>query len=150
MMGGLAAVVGMVLAQAQPQAPTPLPGWLAGCWQAGEADQWTEECWTTARARSLFGTNRAGVADRLTMWEAMQILPDADGRPVFWASPRGAARSAFPMASSGPREMVFVNPAHDYPQRIRYWRTGDVLNAEISLADGSKPMRWRFTRSKDR
>jgi len=39
---------------------------------------------------------------------------------------------------------VFENRDHDYPQRIRYWREGEVLMAEISLADGSKPMRWRY------
>ncbi|MBN2971312.1 hypothetical protein JW805_04695 [Roseomonas aeriglobus] len=138
-----------LLAQAAAQ-PTPLPNWLAGCWQSGTTAEWTEECWTTPRARSLFGTNRAGSGDTLTMWESMQILPDARGRPVFWASPRGAPRSAFPMVSSTATEIVFANAAHDYPQRIRYWREGAALNAEISLIDGSKPMRWRFVRSADR
>lgn len=84
------------------------------------------------------------------MWESMQILPDAQGRPVFWAWPRGAPRSAFPMVSSTATEIVFANAAHDYPQRIRYWREGAALNAEISLIDGGKPMRWRFERSADR
>jgi hypothetical protein len=41
-------------------------------------------------------------------------------------------------------EIIFVNPAHDYPQRIRYWQDGRRLNAEISLKDGSRAMRWLY------
>ncbi len=41
---------------------------------------------------------------------------------------------------------LFANAAHDYPQRIRYWREGETLNAEISLLDGSKAMRWQYKR----
>lgn len=52
-----------LLAQAAAQ-PTSLPNWLAGCWQSGTRAEWTEECWTTPRARSLFGTNRAGSGTR--------------------------------------------------------------------------------------
>jgi hypothetical protein len=42
--------------------------------------------------------------------------------------------------------VTFVNAVHDYPQRIRYWREGEEMFAEISLADGSKPVRWRYRR----
>ncbi|MGY4397037.1 hypothetical protein ACVWZA_002228 [Sphingomonas sp. UYAg733] len=35
--------------------------------------------------------------------------------------------------------------AHDYPQRIRYWREGKILNAKISLSYGSKRMRWSYS-----
>jgi hypothetical protein len=42
--------------------------------------------------------------------------------------------------------VTFVNAGHDYPQRIHYRATGDTLTAEISLADGSKAMRWTFNR----
>jgi hypothetical protein len=42
---------------------------------------------------------------------------------------------------------VFANPAHDYPQRIRYWLEGNALNAEISRIDGSKTVRWTYRRT---
>ena len=38
----------------------------------------------------------------------------------------------------------FANPAHDYPQRIRYWRQGKLLMAEVSKMDGSKALRWNY------
>ncbi len=42
--------------------------------------------------------------------------------------------------------LPFVNTQHDYPQRIRYWREGDDLFAEIALADRSKAMQWHYKR----
>ena len=42
--------------------------------------------------------------------------------------------------------MTFENPNHDYPQRIRYWREGELLKAEISMLDGSRANGWSFTR----
>ncbi|MEP3891714.1 MAG: DUF6265 family protein [Hellea sp.] len=35
-------------------------------------------------------------------------------------------------------EFRFENPDHDYPQVIMYTRSGDALNAYISLMDGTK------------
>ena len=44
-------------------------------------------------------------------------------------------------------EAIFVNAAHDFPQRVRYLRTTTGIDAEVSLADGSKPVRWSYRRS---
>lgn len=99
------------------------------------------------RGGVMLGAGRAGSGDRLTEWEATQIIPGADGKLVYWASPGGGARVAFAEVSRGPREIVFASAAHDYPQRIRYWREGAVLNAETSLLDGSKAMRWVYQRA---
>jgi hypothetical protein len=43
---------------------------------------------------------------------------------------------------------MFENAAHNDPQRIRYWREGDVLKAEISAIDGSmaKRCQWKMIR----
>lgn len=147
----IAAISGMmaILAVGGPAAAAPevaaLPGWMAGCWIDERADRWTEECWTTARAGSMLGAGRSGKGAALRNWEAMQILQSGDG-VAFWAAPDGAGRTRFAMISSTASEVVFANPAHDYPQRIRYWREGDMLNAETALADGSKAMRWRYRR----
>lgn len=48
------------------------------------------------------------------------------------------------LAAQAAAMVEFANPAHDYPQRIRYWREGRLLKARISLMDGSKPMEWRY------
>ena len=133
---------GIALA-AQPAAAPP--GWMAGCWISEEGDTWTEECWTASRAGSMLGSGRVGKGAALQSWETMQILGGPDG-VTYWAAPGGVGRTRFAMVSATATEVVFANPAHDYPQRIRYWRDGATLNAEVSLADGSKPMRWSFRR----
>ncbi len=130
---------------------TGAPGWMAGCWSQeslspGGASKWTEECWMAPRGGVMLGAGRAGSGDKLSEWEATQILAGRDGKLVYWASPDGGVRVAFTEASRGPMEIVFANAAHDYPQRIRYWRDGAMLNAEISLIDGSKAVRWRYKR----
>jgi hypothetical protein len=40
--------------------------------------------------------------------------------------------------------VTFLNAEHDFPQRVRYWREGRELVAEISLKDGTKAQRWRY------
>jgi len=133
------------VAAAQQAAPAKPPGWMAGCWVEQAGSRWAEECWTSPRAGMMLGSSRSGDGTALRSWEAAQILPDASGRLTFWASPNGEGRFPFPLASYTETEMIFANPAHDYPQRIRYWREGAALNAEISMMDGSKPMRWHFS-----
>lgn len=143
-MPGMTTWVAILLAKAA--APAALPEWLAGCWIDERGEAWTEECWTAPRAGTMLGAGRNGRGERLLGWEVMQIMAEPDGKPAFWGAPRGAGRTRFATASSGTSEIVFVNAAHDYPQRIRYWREGAVLHAETSLIDGGKPMRWTYRR----
>lgn len=98
------------------------------------------------RAGAMLGSGRSGRGTTLRSWEVMQILADSGGGFAFWGAPHGEWRTRFMLTSSGPLEVVFTNPAHDYPQRIRYWREGAMLNAETSLIDGGKAMRWRYRR----
>jgi hypothetical protein len=141
----LAPCGGAVTAQQPSAAPEGQPGWMTGCWIEQNGSKWAEECWTPPRAGMMLGSSRSGEGTTLRSWEAAQILPDASGTLTYWASPEGGTRVPFRLASRTATEMVFDNPGHDYPQRIRYWRDGDALNAEISLLDGSKPMRWHFS-----
>jgi hypothetical protein len=134
-------------AVARPDPTHIAPGWMAGCWEQVSGEKWTEECWMGPRGGIMLGAGRSGAGAALHEWEATQILAGTDGEIAFWASPDGGARVGFPMVSQGPKEIVFANPAHDYPQRIRYWLDGETLNAEISLMDGSKTMRWSYRRT---
>lgn len=143
----LAAIAASCAGTAQSAAPDAgAPGWMAGCWSQRKVPKWTEECWMAPRGGVMLGAGRAGAGDTLSEWEAMQIIAGTGGKLVYWASPDGGARVSFTEVSRGPTEIVFANAAHDYPQRIRYWREGETLNAEISLLDGSKAMRWQYKR----
>ena len=135
-------------AEAAASTSPPLPGFLAGCWEERREARWTEECWTAPRGGQMMGSGRSGndqdVAPKIDHWEWMRIERGADGVPVFHASPRGAPAVAFRAVAASASEIVFANPANDYPQRIRYARTAKGFEAEISLADGSKAERWTF------
>ena len=141
--------VAFVLVLALQASQPALPGWMAGCWQSSSEGSWTEECWTAPRAGIMIGSSRTGTGDKLDMWETMQIalVPEASGMG-FWAAPNGNNRTKFAMSASAEPGVTFINPQNDYPQRIRYWREGEHLLAEISLADGSKAARWRYSRQR--
>ena len=128
-------------------APAAMPAFLAGCWEERRAEgAWTEECWTSARGGLMIGSGRDGKGDAVRHWEWMRIERSADGSITFHASPKGAAPAPFKAIESDASSITFVNAAHDYPQRVSYKLTAEGLDAEISLADGSKPHRWRYRR----
>ena len=139
----------MLLAAAVADEPA-LPEWMAGCWEERQGERWTEECWTEPRAGLMLGSARSGEGERLISWEAMQIVRNQSTGSkrvpmAFWAAPNGTGRTMFTWRTGG-AGVTFHNASNDYPQRVRYWRDGDLLKAEIAMADGSKPMRWTFRR----
>lgn len=127
------------------EVPANLPGWLAGAWAMQDGDNWADEFWTPPRAGLMIGAGRAGRGERIDGFEHTRIVRMPDGELVFVAQPLGAPATYFPMVASGAQMIEFANPAHDYPQRVRYWREGRVLKARISLMDGSKATEWAFT-----
>ena len=141
----------LLLIAAEPVQVLSLPGWMAGCWQATSGEQWTEECWTRPRGGTMLGSGRSGTGGVLDSWEVMQIeMVETDDPAIdpltFYGSPQGRNRTAFAwVRNSREPGITFVNAGHDYPQRIRYWREGKDLMAEVSLSDGSKARRWRFS-----
>lgn len=134
-----------ILLLAQVTAATaPMPAFLAGCWEQRAIDRWTEECWTSPRGGLMIGSGRTGMGDKVSHWEWMRIERAADGTLTFYGSPKGAPAVAFEATTVSDKEIVFVNPGHDYPQLVRYERTAAGIDAETSLADGSRPNRWSY------
>ena len=121
-------------------------GWMAGDWVEVKDGQVTEEVWLAPRGGRLIGMGRTGKTDARGPFEYMRIEAGLDGRLTFTAQPNGAKPSGFPLETASREAISFANPAHDYPQRVRYWREGELLLAEVSLKDGSKAQRWRYQR----
>ena len=146
-------LVALVMVATATAAPTSMamPDFLAGCWEERRADQaWTEECWTSARGGLMIGSGRDGKGNAVRHWEWMRIERSADGAVVFYGSPKGAPAVPFKASASNANSIIFENAVHDYPQRVSYTLTADGLTAELSLADGSKPNRWRYRRPDNR
>ncbi len=133
-----------------PVSALELPAWLAGCWVQSEGEVWTEECWTAPRAGIMLGSSRTGEGENLQFWETMQLVLDQeieDGPVlpmVLWASPKGEQRTLFAWTPSDVPGVTFTNAENDYPQKIHYWREGDLLKAEISMLDGTNAISWTY------
>jgi ABC-type sugar transport system substrate-binding protein len=127
--------------------PLAMPAFLSGCWEQRREDaRWTEECWTDTRGGLMIGSGREGKADRVRHWEWMRIERGTDGSLTFYGSPKGAPAVGFKATEADGKSITFVNPSHDYPQRVHYLVTDTGLDAEVSLADGSKPNKWSYRR----
>jgi hypothetical protein len=126
----------------------PMPAFLSGCWEQRREDGgWTEECWTDTRGSLMIGSGREGKGDKVRHWEWMRIERGADGAVTFYGSPKGAPAVGFKATKADAKSVTFVNSNHDYPQRVRYMVTDTGLEAEVSLADGSKADRWSYRRT---
>lgn len=133
-----------VPAGAQTVANPRLPDWLAGTWLMEDGANWSDELWTDPRGGMMLGVSRSGFGPQLQGWEVVQIRQKGDGKISFFAQPQGKSPVEFPLVLISSDAIEFANPANDYPQRIRYWRQGKLLMAEMSRLDGSDVMRWNY------
>jgi hypothetical protein len=126
------------------QQPAPFPSWMAGAWALADGERWTEEFWTHPRGGMMIGASREGRGELLRTWEAIRIQRKPDGTLAYIPMPNGGAPVEFALVRQDARSIEFANPAHDFPQRIRYWREGDRLHAEIALIDGTRAVAWSY------
>lgn len=141
LLAGLALLLSMP-STAQP--PAELPAWLVGAWTETRGDAWAEEYWTPPRGGIMMGAGRNGRGETLKGWETIRIMASGPDAPVFVASAQGGTPVTFALEAVSANSISFVNSGHDYPQRIRYWREGDTMLAELSLIDGSERKQWRY------
>lgn len=119
--------------------------WLVGQWCEQTERARTCEHWAPVAKGRMAGGGTTVRHGKVAESEVTTIRFTAKGA-VYDASPDGAPTVSFAETARDDRSVTFENRAHDYPQRIRYWREGADLLAEIALADGSKPMRWHYRR----
>lgn len=152
MLGIMALTAAVPAAAVTPEPAPAMPDWMGGCW-VEQGERWTEECWMAPRGGNMLGASRSGHGERVAETENLRIdaqVPTADGKvfPMTYnAAQRSGGWTTFVWTSSDEPGITFVNPQHDYPQRIRYWREGPALLAEISLLDGTKARRWTYQRA---
>jgi hypothetical protein len=123
---------------------------LAGNWAEKKENIQTDEMWLAPKGGMMLGVNRTVLTGKKSAFEYMRI-EDRNGRPVYLASPEGRPPVEFKATESSATRLVFENLAHDYPQRVIYWREGpDVLMARIEgkVAGKERSQQWRFLRVK--
>lgn len=145
----IAAIVAMLASAGQ---EPPDLAWLEGEWcTVASAGRQTCELWGRERGGTRLGTSQTVRDGETRDFEFMRIVRSLPGehaiiRLAFVGAPGGKDPVVFAWSPSPAPGVTFFNVAHDYPQRIRYWRQGRELHAEIALADGSKPRRWIYRR----
>jgi hypothetical protein len=116
------------------QPPTPASvtalAWMAGSWSGEAIGLAMEEHWTEPAGGTMIGMHRDVKGARTVLFEFLRI-EERDGTLHYLASPKGAPPTTFPLKELGSERVVFENAAHDFPQRIIYWREGDSLHARV-------------------
>lgn len=121
--------------------------WMMGCWRT--ADGMTTETWSEGAYSHMFGHSvtleQKSNYKEVSFFEILGIMWTGYGYQLS-AYPMGKGPSNFQSYEWDPQAITFENPEHDYPQRIRYARDGDTLTGTISMADGTKPKSWVYSR----
>ena len=132
-------------AHAQPRAASL--DWLAGTWTQVKGEERVTETWIGPGNGLLVAANLTTRGTQRRTFEFLRIADTPEGFS-YYASPGGRPAVEFKVKEQGDRRVVFENAAHDFPQRILYWRDGDKLVARIEGAIGGKEKseEWRFAR----
>ena len=132
-------------AGAAPVADVQSLDWLAGDWIQQTDAGLVQESWMPPRAGIMLGMSRTTSNDHAKLFEFARISQGRNGRISFFAQPGGVPPTEFPVTKLEVQSVTFENAGHDYPNRVRYWREGDRLMAEISGKNGENLVRWSYT-----
>src|SRR5262245_7548668 len=122
----------------QPAGTTADLKFMTGCWAFEANGRKVEEHWLAPAGESLIGVSRTVKGGKTTEYEFLQIRDLPEGL-TYIAKPSNQPEAKFVLSSRTGNEVVFENPAHDFPQRIRYRLEGDTLRARIEGTLGGKP-----------
>lgn len=112
---------------------------LVGCWQGELGGGFTvRESHSTPLGGQMLGMSQTVAGGKTRAFEFLRITEDPEGTVSYRPNPGGKESVAFKLAKATATEVVFENPAHDFPQRIAYELKEGQLVARIELMDGKK------------
>jgi hypothetical protein len=123
--------------------------WLAGSWAGSDGRNDHEEHWTVPKGGAMVGVHRTVRDGRMVEFEFLRIEEQKDSL-VYLSMPNGRSPATpFPLKAIEGERVTFENLAHDFPQRLIYWKDGNALRARIEGTIGGKArsMEWRWTPS---
>lgn len=120
-------------------------GWMSGAWAQDNGKEKVMESWVGPGNGTLVGVNLTTGPNGRRSYEFMRIADTPEGMSYF-ASPAGRPPVEFRFREAGDKRVVFENAAHDYPQRIVYWKDGDLLAARIegTVRGQKRSEEWRM------
>jgi hypothetical protein len=136
------------LAAQQPTKPSLSDlAWMAGSWSGTARGIEMEEHWTAPKGNSMVGIHRDVGKGRTLVFEFLRIEQRGD-EIVYLSMPNGRSPATpFALKEVSGTRVVFENPAHDFPQRIIYWKDGADLRARIEGTMKGKEAgeEWRWS-----
>jgi len=132
----------LLSAQAEPDL-----SWMSGYWLSCADGEEVSETWSDPRG-GLMVAHGVTLARGRVSFEMLRVGPH-EGGLAYFAQPGGRAATIFLAIEVAPNRVVFANPKHDFPQRIIYARTGDVMTARIEgeINGRAEAMEWRYERA---
>jgi dipeptidyl aminopeptidase/acylaminoacyl peptidase len=123
-------------AQASQSSVIDRAGWLAGCWEMRAPNRVTMEMWMPPSGGMMLGASRTTVGASTREFEQIRLHAAGDTL-VYTALPSGQREAAFRSTSVSATELVFENPAHDFPRKITYRRVGE--DSVVARVEGPGP-----------
>jgi hypothetical protein len=129
----------LMLAMLAQGADASVLSWMAGCWRQESPGRLVEEMWMPPAGGGMLGMSRTVTKGRIADHEFLRIVVQ-DGRLVYIAKPARQPEATFTATTAGPREVIFENLEHDFPQRVIYRLQADGnLAARIEGTEKGQP-----------
>ena len=112
--------------------------WMTGCWTIASPSRTVTEFWLPPAGGTMMGISRTIVKEKTAEYEFLILRAGATGLE-YVAKPSGQAETIFTATKVGRGEVVFENPAHDFPTRITYRQVDGGLAATIGGTMNGKP-----------
>lgn len=104
--------------------------WMSGCWEISRPNRHVVEHWSAVEGGTLIGMSRTVANGKTSEYEFLLIREGTKGLE-YVAKPSRQPEAVFTSTKVAANEVVFENPAHDFPKRILYKRAGDTLTAAV-------------------
>ena len=108
--------------------------WLIGRWENNSAEGNLSEFWAKANDSTLLGESYFVIKNDTVFGEKVELMQRSNDfiYEARVAKQNGEKPVPFKLTKSSETEMIWENPAHDYPNKIVYQRVGnDSLVAQI-------------------
>ena len=113
-----------VMSRAQDSTSIKKVDWIVGCWKSTNSKYDAREHWMPPAGKMMVGVNHTVSNGKTIVYEYLRI-EEKDGNLVYIAIPSGQKETTFYQDEITDKKMVFVNPKHDFPQRITYYLLND-------------------------
>ena len=123
---------------------SPMPTFMVGCWTGEHAGspRYSYEVWMGPKAARMLGISQTVLraAPSSSFCELSASKQTSSNTLLNVRTPP----TRFRMSDASATHAEFANPEHDFPQRIRYSREGDLLRAELSGGSPVRRIEFRF------